>query len=135
MSGKSVIIVTFLITLLLISAGCSGSDNKKYSPDTRNGKLTILNGDTANAYVVLTFDNQTRYRSLFIEAGDGDTITNIPDGPYYLYYKIGNHSGRFDDPIEFTSTQDTYSTVKITLYPVKGGTAKTSEIDEKDFPK
>ena len=135
MGKKYVLIFTLLLVITSISAGCSGVGNKKYSPDTRNGQLTITNGDTENAYVVLTFDNKTRYKSLFIEAGHSGAITEIPDGPYYLYYKVGNSSARFDETLEFTTTSDKYSAWTVTLYPVKGGNAKTSEVDEKNFPK
>ena len=135
MGKKFVLIFTLFLVITTISAGCSGSANKKYSPDTRNGQLTVKNGDTENAYVVLTFDNKTRYKSLFIKAGQSGVITEIPDGPYYLYYKVGDSSGRFDEAFEFATTGDTYKTWTVTLYPVKGGNAETSEVYEKDFPK
>jgi hypothetical protein len=135
MGKKYVLIITLLLVITSITAGCSGFGNKKYSPETRNGQLIIINGNADNANVVLTFDNKTPYQSLFIEAGHSGAITEIPDGPYYLYYRSGNSSGRFDQMLEFVTTSDTYSIMTVTLYPVKGGNAKTSEVDEKDFPK
>jgi len=134
MEKKYVLIITLLL-VITSTAGCAGLGNKKYSPETRNGQLIIINGNTDNANVVLTFDNKTPYESLFIEAGHSGAITEIPDGPYYLYYRLGNHSGRFDQLLEFVTTSDSYSIKTVTLYPVKGGNAKTSEVDEKDFPK
>lgn len=133
--GKKYVLIITLLLVITSTAGCSGLGNKKYSPETRNGQLIIINGNTDNANVVLTFDNKTPYESLFIEAGHSGAITKIPDGPYYLYYRLGNQSGRFDQLLVFVTTSDSYSIKTVTLYPVKGGNAKTSEVDEKDFPK
>lgn len=135
MGKKYVLIFTLLLVIISLTAGCAGFGNKKYSPENRNGQLIIINGNTDNANVVLTFDNKTTYQSLFIEAEHSGAFTEIPDGSYYLYYRLGNSSGRFDQMLEFVTTSDSYSIKTVTLYPVKGGNAKTSEVDEKDFPK
>lgn len=134
MGKKCVFLITLLLAITTISAGCSGFESNKYSPDTRNGQLIVVNGNTENAYVVLTFDNKTRYQSLFIEAGHSGAITQIPDGPYYLFYKVGNTSNRFDEMLDFHTTSNEYTVITVTLNPVAGGTASTSVIDERDFP-
>jgi len=135
MGKKCFLLFTLLCVITSVTAGCTGFGNEKYSPETRNGQLIVVNGNTDDARVVLTFDNKTPYQSLFIKAGHSGAITEIPDGPYYLYYRLGNSSGRFDEMLEFVTTSDTYSILTVTLYPVQGGNARTSEVDEKDFPK
>ena len=67
--GKKYVLIFTLLFVIASTAGCAGLGNKKYSPETRNGQLIIINGNTDNANVVLTFDNKTPYESLFIEAG------------------------------------------------------------------
>ena len=78
-------------------------------------------------------------------------MTGVNDGTYNIFFTGGADwdAGaraftrdcafqQFEDRLAFrterTSTQIRWSTWKITLQPVAGGTARTSEVDPEDFP-
>lgn len=112
------------------------------------GELTIANGQDLDAVVVLTtlLDNKP-ILSVYIQASQSFTIPKIRDGTYYLYFSQGEDwdstSGkftrkarffRFEDTFPFRTTSTTYTTWKVTLYKVPGGTASIDSINEGQFP-
>lgn len=119
------------------------------------GELTIENGLVWDAIAILSRhdDPNTPLTSVYIKSGGSFTITGIPYGTYELYYKIGKgwddeiksfsiiaERNRFEESFEFERTKDFWGNEyepgwEVTLYEVSGGTARTEEVSEDDFPK
>lgn len=116
------------------------------------GKLTIENGQTLDAVVVLTTLDKVPVVSVYARAGDSFTISEIEDGIYSLYFTIGEDWDggsarftrktrylRFEEPLTFTTTWipggRQYSVWRVTLHGVSGGTARTVTVDTEEFPK
>lgn len=120
-----------------------------------NGKLTVKNGLSWDAVVVLSdYNNKDNIiLSVYINAGDTYTITGIPDGNDALYFKLGKDYDeetkkftvttsftKFEEPLKFEITGDVFSgnrysnAYEVTLYAVEGGNAETENINEDDFP-
>jgi hypothetical protein len=115
------------------------------------GKLTIENGQQADAVAVLTTPEKVTVLSVYVRGGDSFTVEQIADGTYRLFFMIGedwddaaNRFTRrpglsaFDDDFAFTTTRTAegvrFSTFRITLQPVAGGTAETDPVNPQDFP-
>lgn len=117
------------------------------------GELKIENGSQydAIAKLVNSLTNTSVY-SVYIAAGSNYSIKQIPDGKFQLLFSLGKDwdlsnnkfkscktFARFDDSFIFTTTRQfyglEYSTFRVTLNPVVGGTAKTNEIVETEFDK
>ncbi len=132
----------------------TGSTFDKNSYRTGEGSIKVDNGLSWDALVVLSKeDNKDDILSAtYIQSKRQWTISQIPDGRYKLYFKLGKDwdndarkflivPGRtkFDDVFVFDTTPDwkgdRYSqTFSVTLHAVEGGDARTEYIDESEFP-
>jgi len=114
------------------------------------GELTIDNGGSADAVVALS-KGRSPAVSVYVRKGKKYTVEGVPDGSYTIFFTGGaDWDGmarafgrecafqRFEERLRFrttrTDTQVFYQTYKITLQPVVGGTARTSDVDPNDFP-
>lgn len=109
------------------------------------GKLEIKNGTNLDAVAKLV-RNSTSVLTVYIKANSNYTMTNISNGTYKLAFAQGldwdsiNQKFRrneqysiFDKSLSFTATEDGqyyyYSTFEVTLHPVVGGDAETSNVN------
>jgi len=112
------------------------------------GELTIKNQlNEKDAVTVLTLiGSKSPLISVYIRAEDSFTIKGIKDGLYELYFSLGEDWDekqgrftknasfeRFEDPIEFITTYDTYTIYEVTLYGVVGGNAATENVPASSF--
>ncbi|WP_377272215.1 hypothetical protein [Peterkaempfera sp. SMS 1(5)a] len=117
---------------------------------TGRGELTIENGGDQDAVISLAKGKRTAY-SVYVRKGADYKVRGVRDGTYTVYFTSGwdwDSKGKrftrdcgfskFDDPLNFTttvtSTQIRWSTWRLTLQPVFGGNATTSDLDEGSFP-
>ncbi|WP_055590226.1 hypothetical protein [Peterkaempfera griseoplana] len=117
---------------------------------TGRGELTIENGGSQDAVISLAKGKRTAY-SVYVRKGADYKVRGVRDGTYTVYFTSGRDwdskarrftrdcgFSRFDDPLRFTttvtSTQIRWSTWRLTLQPVFGGNATTSDLDEGSFP-
>jgi hypothetical protein len=119
---------------------------------SRNGRgeLTIENGGGRDAVVSLAKGKRTAF-SVYVRKGATYKVRGVRDGTYTVYFTSGwdwDGAGkrftrdcgfsRFDDPLTFTttvtSTQIRWSTWQLTLQPVFGGNATTTDVDAGSFP-
>ncbi len=108
------------------------------------------NGGKSDAVLTLV-RGKTKLTSFYVRKGRKATVTGVPDGMYKVFFTGGadwdratrsftrNCSfKRFEDSVNFrtirSATVIQYRTWTITLQPVVGGTAKTSEVDPDSFP-
>jgi len=123
-----------------------------------HGQLNIENGLDQDAVVILVSadDVYSSRVAIYIRAHDNYTISKIVDGTYKIYYSTGKNFektsqkfttdaryGCFDDNAVFHTKFGsyslygqtyTYSSISITLQPVVGGNATTSQVSPDDFP-
>ncbi|MFB0547015.1 MAG: hypothetical protein ACETWB_08895, partial [Anaerolineae bacterium] len=114
------------------------------------GELTVENGRNLDAVAVLTIDD-TPVAAAYIRAGESYTIKGISEGTYSLYFNIGEDWSdasarftrkslyfRFEDTLTFRTTTIPggmeYTTFRVTLHPMLGGTARTLPISAEQFP-
>ena len=117
---------------------------------TGRGELTVDNGGGRDAVITLAVGKRPAF-AVYVRKGAKHTVTGIQDGTYHVFFTSGtdwDHKARafgrdcsfdrFDDSMKFettqTATQTEWSTWTITLQPVVGGNAPTSEVDPDDFP-
>jgi hypothetical protein len=113
---------------------------------TGRGELTVDNGGQRDAVITLALGKRPAF-AVYVRKGAKHTVTGIQDGTYHVYYTSGTDwdrkarafgldcgFGRFDDQLGFETTGTYSSSWKITLQPVAGGNASTSEVDPADFP-
>ena len=115
------------------------------------GTLDIDNGLGLDAVVRLTQGGKT-VAAAFVGGRDTYKIGAIPDGTYSVFFTAGRdwneqlglftrscRFDRFDDPLDFetttTATSVRWTTFRITLHPVVGGTASTTSIAPSAFPR
>lgn len=121
------------------------------------GELTIENGTERDAVVKLVnnFIDKSIF-TVYVSSKNTYTIRNISDGNYKLFFNSGKDYSatstkflinssylKFKDDFTFITKEiqyydsiDTrYSTFKVTLHPVVGGTAKTDNSSEAEFLK
>lgn len=113
------------------------------------GKLTVENGLDLDALIILSSPEEPKIPLLaaYIRAKDSYSIRGIKDGVYILYYSLGEDWDscskeftrnrtykRFEDVFGFETTRTTYTTWKVTLHPVIGGTAEAEPVSEDEFP-
>jgi DNA-directed RNA polymerase subunit RPC12/RpoP len=115
------------------------------------GSLTIENGTSEDAVIKLTASS-TCYYIFYVSANNSFTLPNILDGYYRVLYQSGSDwdgqrftrnlsCARFDDALNFKTTETTkydgvyeqYAVWKLTLQPVKHGTATTTPISIAEF--
>lgn len=112
------------------------------------GELTVENGTERDGIVILTTDTAPQL-SAYIRSRDSLTIRGITDGLYQIYFSTGSEwNGReftvnasyrkFRDMLRFETRVSgdtiTYTTWRITLHPVAGGTAVTDNVSRENFP-
>jgi hypothetical protein len=117
---------------------------------TGRGELKVDNGGNRDAVVTLAVGKRPVV-SVYVRKGSKHTVGGVRDGTYRVYYTTGvDWDGkarvftrgcafaRFDDTLKFTTTQSAtrveWVTWTITLQPVSGGTARTSDVAPDDFP-
>jgi hypothetical protein len=117
---------------------------------TGRGELTIDNGAGQDAVITLAVGKRPTF-AVYVRKGAKHTVTGIQDGTYHVFFTSGTgwdrktrafsrncSFDRFDESMKFettqTATQTEWSTWTITLQPVAGGNAPTSEVDPDDFP-
>ena len=111
------------------------------------GTLTVENGSESDAYVVLAPAEDKPSLSAYVRAGDSFALKGIRDGVYHLFFATGEEWDgdarafsdearyeRFEDEFPFRTSSSTYTTWKVTLQPVLGGTAATEDVDPGQFP-
>lgn len=117
---------------------------------TGRGKLTIDNGRGQDAVVTLASGRHPAF-SVYVRKGSKHKVTGIRDGTYLMYFAGGVDWDpavraftrdctfvRFDDSLKFETSQIgtkiRSTTWTITLQPVVGGTASTTEVDPSELP-
>lgn len=113
------------------------------------GKLEIKNGTGLDAVAKL-IRGGTSTLTVYIKANSNYTMTDISDGIYWLAFAQGldwdsttqkfrrnAQYSAFEETFDFTTTEDNYyyypSEFEVTLHPVIGGTAETSNVDPAQF--
>jgi len=112
-----------------------------------HGELAVENGTSADAVVILTTLEKEPVISAYIRSNELFTLKGIQEGTYRVYFSMGSEWDgtqlqftqnvkyeRFEDILEFKITASSYTTYKITLHPVVGGTAATEYLDSNEFP-
>ena len=114
--------------------------------------FTIKNTNTTHAVVILVdaYSNR-KIRNEFIRKGESFSMTQIPNGTYYLRWisgnkwspvlKVGSLTGGFQSNQSFSETEDAKDWMKVTgseewtvtLYTVVGGTVGVEKINEDEF--
>ena len=110
-----------------------------------DGELKISNGTSYDAEAKLIRDG-TSVLTVYIKAGDDYTMENISDGTYWLAFAQGTdwnnttlkfnrnaQASSFDDTFDFVTTDTQYTSFEVTLNPVAGGTAQSSDVDPTQF--
>jgi hypothetical protein len=117
---------------------------------TGRGELTVDNGGGRDAVITLAVGKRPAF-AVYVRKGAKHTVTGIRDGTYQVFFTSGTDwdrktrafgrdcsFDRFDASMKFettqTATQTEWSTWSITLQPVAGGNAPSSEVDPDDFP-
>ena len=113
------------------------------------GHLKIVNGadDTTISLVPTKGKKPKPVFTVYVRGGGSFTVKGIRDGTYRVYTASGedwNKAGKgftrdcafskFDDTFKFTTTSVSSSIWTITLTPVIGGNASTSDVDPNAFP-
>jgi hypothetical protein len=109
------------------------------------GQLTIENGLSQDGVVVLVL-GRSRAISVYVRDKAKITVHNVKEGTYTIYFTTGYHYSacqgrftedaayyRFDKHAHFVAPPY-YTIASLTLNPVKGGNAPTSQIGPQDFP-
>ncbi|MFW0862648.1 MAG: hypothetical protein ACKKL6_03600 [Candidatus Komeilibacteria bacterium] len=113
------------------------------------GTLYIDNGTSLDAVAKLITDGVSVF-TVYIKSESEYTITGISDGVYWLAFAQGldynsdskgfNRSQQysvFDETFDYQTTSDReyyyFSGFEVTLYPVVGGNAETSNVDSSQF--
>jgi hypothetical protein len=114
------------------------------------GTLTVDNGGDSDAVITLAKGKHPAI-SVYVRKDKKYKVTGVADGTYKVFFTGGNDwdgSARrfarkcafqqFDDKLTFrttrTATEIRWSTWSISLQPVLGGTASTSDVDPNDYP-
>nr|WP_062332022.1 hypothetical protein [Herbidospora sakaeratensis] len=110
------------------------------------GVLKIKNG-TAKDGVVTLVRGKTKAFSLYVRAKSTASFKRVDDGNYTVYFTTGYRFStskrkftksasyqRFNDRLRFSTTATQSTIWTLTLNPVKGGNARTSGVNPKDFP-
>jgi len=113
------------------------------------GHLKIKNGadDTTVSLVPAKGKNPKAVLTVYVRGGGTFTAKGVRDGTYRVYTASGvdwNKAkkgftrdcsfSKFDDTFKFSTTSVSASIWTITLTPVIGGNASTSDVDPKSFP-
>lgn len=109
--------------------------------------MTIVNGTERDGVAILTTTDEKTISSTFVRAGDSFVMSQIGDGIYRLYFSTGEvwddniarfteneRYQRFEDLFSFTTGALTYTTWRVTLHGVVGGTAQAENVNPSEFP-
>lgn len=114
-----------------------------------SGHLKIKNGadDTTISLVPTKGKKPKPVLTVYVRGGGTFTAKGVKDGTYRVYTASGEDwdkgkkgftrdcaFSKFDDTFKFTTTSFSASIWTITLTPVVGGNASTSDVDPKSFP-
>jgi len=124
--------------------------NGKFLKRTKSGlgQLKIENGGRNDAVInVVRSGSKSPMVSVYVRAKSKFTVTGVRDGVYQIYMTGGKDWDdsakafsrdcsfqRFEDSFRFTTTSTQYTIWTITLTPVVGGNARTSDVDPGSFP-
>jgi len=110
-----------------------------------DGQLQISNGTNYDAVAKLIRDGAS-VLTVYIKANSTYTMGNISDGTYWLAFAQGtdwnattqkfnrnSQTSAFDDTFVFKTTDTQYSGWEVTLNPVAGGTAQSTNVDPAQF--
>ncbi|NUT09147.1 MAG: hypothetical protein HOQ38_01625, partial [Nonomuraea sp.] len=110
------------------------------------GVLKIKNGTSRDGVVTLV-RGRTKAISIYVRARSSARVSDVRDGTYRIYfttgYRFSSSKGRFtrsatyqrfNDRMRFRTTSSQYTIWTLTLNPVRGGNARTSSVNPKDFP-
>ena len=113
------------------------------------GELTITNGRSQDALVVLTSTTATNkpLLAVYVRANSSTTVRNISDRTYNVFFSHGDdwdkssnkftrnvsHT-KFNDTLQFVTTMTEYTIWQITVHAVAGGTAGTQSVSPGSFP-
>ncbi|MFI7154123.1 hypothetical protein ACIBO2_55200 [Nonomuraea sp. NPDC050022] len=110
------------------------------------GTLKIKNGTSRDGVVTLV-KGGTKAISIYVRARSSASVRDVRDGTYRVYFTTGSRFRvskgrfsqsavyqRFNDRLRFTTTATSRSVWTLTLNPVRGGNARTTSINPKDFP-
>ncbi|WP_062434354.1 hypothetical protein [Herbidospora daliensis] len=110
------------------------------------GILKIKNG-TAKDGVVTLVRGKSKAFSLYVRAKSTASFKQVDDGNYVVYFTTGYRFStskrrftksasyqRFTGRLKFTTTATSSTVWTLTLNPVKGGNARTTGVNPKDFP-
>ncbi|MFG1704170.1 hypothetical protein ACFLIM_13355 [Nonomuraea sp. M3C6] len=110
------------------------------------GRLKIKNGTPRDGVVTLV-KGKTKAISIYVRARSTASIKDVRDGTYRIYFTTGTRFStskgrfgrgatyqRFNDRLKYTTTATQSTIWTLTLNPVRGGNARTSSINPKDFP-
>lgn len=121
------------------------------SQTARGGTLKVSNGTNRDAYVKLIDPlSQTLAAEFFVKSNSAYTLEGIPDGTYKVIFALGRgwnartrsfarskSFAKFDKSLKYTTLQLSdriqYRAFEITLNPVRGGNARTSRVNEREF--
>ncbi len=114
---------------------------------TGDGQLAAVNGGSTDAYVTVASGRQV-IRGVYVRAGERTTISDVPDGTYDIYFATGSgwnedirgftanrHATRYDDPFTFATTSTQFTSWTVTLTPVVGGNAQSSDLPADAVPR
>lgn len=109
------------------------------------GELQIKNGTNLDAVAKLIRSGAS-VLTVYIKANSTYTMLNISDGTYWLAFAQGldwdsttqkfrrnTQYSVFDETFYFVTTNREYTIFEVTLNPVVGGTAETSDVDSQQF--
>jgi hypothetical protein len=106
-----------------------------YDCSSKDGYIDITNGNNMDGYATLADKNNKKIKELFIAKNSKGRISQICNGRYYLYFKVGSTNNKFDQALDFrTTSSGSYKYYEVTLNPVVGGTASSSQVNESDYP-
>jgi hypothetical protein len=110
------------------------------------GTLKIKNGTSRDGVVTLV-KGKAKAVSIYVRARSTAGVKDVRDGTYRVYFTTGSRFStskgrfgrnavyqRFNDRLKFATTATSASIWTLTLNPVRGGNARTSSINPKDFP-
>jgi hypothetical protein len=114
------------------------------------GSLSIGNGGSDDAVITLARGKRPVY-SVYVRKDKKYQVTGVRDGTYQVFFSTGDdwdpgtksfsrncEFEQFEDSLSFRTTYSAtmirWSKWTISLQPVAGGTARTSEVDPGDFP-
>ncbi|HET9519203.1 MAG TPA: DnaJ C-terminal domain-containing protein [Actinoplanes sp.] len=111
------------------------------------GRLEITNGRGDSVVSLVRKGSKKPAVRVYLRSKKKFTVRGVADGTYQVFMTNGVDWDsrlkafsrectfqKFDDTIKFTTTFSTYSIWKISITPVVGGNATSSDVDPDDFP-